>query len=274
MVEQSDNTGKISENAGASAQNITDLEKSMINNLLSQLSSGTMDTAQKSSMITNIRSLTEAKVNLLKEVANRNRFMHDNIRYDTISLREQANAVEIIERELIRIEIELDKLRDEQQQKKRNTQMNLYYSKSYIAHVELVKLIIILIFSVLAIRIINKLYPIPQMILYICYAIVVLIGLVMILFKFYDISRRDNLDYDKYNWNFDPTSILNAAAADAAEEVADATEITTPSSSSGKCEGADCCDIATTEWNAYTRQCDKKSSVFVKSLGKVFNFDK
>jgi hypothetical protein len=152
--------------------------------------------------------------------------------------------------------------------------MNLYYSKSYIAHVELVKLIIILIFSVIAIRIINKLYPIPQKILYICYGMVILIGLVMVLFKFYDISRRDNLDYDKYEWKFDPKSITTSIVNSTGDEPVDVTAIIDESVTSGKCEGADCCDLDTTEWNAYTRQCDKKSSVFAKSLGKVFDFDK
>jgi hypothetical protein len=232
-----------------------EIEKSMIDVAINRISTeDELTGVQKADLISKIRSLTRTKIRLLKEVSNRNNFIHDNIKYDVTSLAEQANAVEIIERELIRIEKELEALRQEKINKKRNTDLNIYYSKAYIDHVKLMKIVIFIILCLISFRLITRLYPVPSIVSSIVWGLIIGGGLILVISKILNIRLRDNNDYDKYYWG--DYNVKNDSSKNNGKK----------SNLNGKifggigssCVGSFCCNPETTVWNPETYKCDTK----------------
>tara|TARA_B110001450_G_scaffold68603_1_gene64833 strand:- start:5657 stop:6274 length:618 start_codon:yes stop_codon:yes gene_type:complete len=93
----------------------------------------------------------------------------------------------------------------EKYNKLRMIQINTYYGKRYQAHIQVVKMILLYIVPLILITILAKknIFPFIPIIIYKFIGFfIILFGLYFVIIKIYDLSLRDNMDYDKYKWTW------------------------------------------------------------------------
>lgn len=132
--------------------------------------------------------------------------------------------------------------------KMRMVEINTYYASKYNAQSEIMKIIILTCVPLLIITILAKKGLIPENIGDILMALVIVAGVVIISMKFYDLSIRNNMNFDEYEWNVTPPS---STVADDPTASATATATASASANSSKhlfdsilnfgCVGKTCC---------------------------------
>ena len=165
---------------------------------------------------------------------------------DTLS--KQILALGIIDAEAVNSNRQLGLLTTEKQDKTRLVEINTYYGKQYNAHKQIMKTIVLICIPVIILTILGNKGLIPNTFAVLIITFIIIFGLFSIGYQIIDLSNRDNMNYDEYNWKF------NKGAAPAAAPNA-ATNINDPwSSNFGTCIGSSCC--ATVEaYNTTTKKC-------------------
>jgi hypothetical protein len=127
-------------------------------------------------------------------------------------LNEQVATLQIVENELNQSQNELRKLNQQYVDKMRMVEISTYFSEKYAAYNELVKLIIMWAIPVAIIAFIGMRNPVPETMLskensntvfLVILLVVGLIGLFQILVKVYDLSRRNNMNFNEYDFDVD-----------------------------------------------------------------------
>ena len=151
----------------------------------------------------------------------------------------------------------------------REVEINTYYSSSYSAQSEIMMIIIIVCIPLVIISLLSKINIIPPNISEILMSIVILVGTVVVVFKVYDLTMRNNMNFDQYDWGKSHTSIPTDEYDISLNNVADnAEEYLIPNS----CVDGSCCSIGT-YFDETTNQCLVDSNPiegfsFMKNMNK------
>ena len=117
--------------------------------------------------------------------------------------------------------------------KLRLVEINTYYGKQYDAHKQIMKIVVIICIPVLILTILASKEIIPSRLNVLLSGIIIIIGAFIIGAKVIDLSNRDNMNYDEYNWYFNkddaPTNSSESSGSD---------PWATPTIT---CVGAECC---------------------------------
>lgn len=90
--------------------------------------------------------------------------------------------------------------------KKRVVDINTYYTKTNKEYVDIIKFIILVTIIIIPIVILNSNYIIPKNITMFLIITILIVAAFYILYKFYDISMRDNKNFDKIIIPYDPNA--------------------------------------------------------------------
>lgn len=103
----------------------------------------------------------------------------------------------------------LKNIREEKNNKLRLAQINTYYSKKYGAQSEIMKIIIVSCVIILILWYIksSELLPLPSILFTILISLMVAISSIIIFFKAYYISIRDDNDFDQYNFEIKSSNL-------------------------------------------------------------------
>jgi hypothetical protein len=240
----------------------TDTDSALINSILAELlDNDSLTVPQTIALQDRIKVIISAKAEMMSSIVDKNTLLQSILDYDISTLHEQANAVEIIESQLVIIQANLEALELKKRSRERNTKLNIYYSKSYLDHVKLIKLAIIVVGTISLIKFVTQYIIIPGPVINLLYGLTVSIGIIMVFYKIKDIKRRDNVDYDKYYFN-PPTEddIMEIPTAIANGVAVDGKHISVGELLAGNlwgCFGASCCDESTTKWDEDTNTCQQ-----------------
>jgi hypothetical protein len=127
----------------------------------------------------------------------------------------------------------LEALDMEKINKVRLVEINNYYGDKYVEHGNLMKIIIFTLIPVIILAIINKSGILPDTIYYILVMIVAAIGGYFFWMRFGSIITRDNMNYQEYDWYFDPSTAPTGSSS--------STDPWASLGSLGTCIGQDCC---------------------------------
>jgi hypothetical protein len=117
--------------------------------------------------------------------------------------------------------------------KMRNIEINTYYDKAYKEYINILKIIILACIILVPIVIANKNNLLPDSITNILVLTIITLTIIYIIYKFYDISMRDNRDFDKIRIPYDREAVA----------MQDSGTLTKKSNlfSTITCIGEDCC---------------------------------
>ena len=206
--------------------------------LYDSLENQSLTSDQKSQIIDQINQISQMRINMYANLKNMYSNYQQNVSTSRNTLNDQMTSISVIEKELNDSKLRLNLIESEKNNKIRLVEINTFYSKQYNAHKEVMKTVVYICIPVLILTILANKEILPKMICVMLSGVVIIIGLMLIGYQIIDISNRDNMNYDEYNWYFDASKAGSSSTAKTSNgTLYDPWAL----SSIGTCIGAECC---------------------------------
>ncbi len=184
--------------------NIKSIEQRM-KTLYTQLESAASDgsgdnTQQINSLQSQISALSKAHETIVSGMQQQLQLLNTQVGQSREEVVDQATLGGVMEQELDNAKTNINAIKTAKDNKLRMTEINTYYSKRYQAHISLMKLIIIISVILLFLAIFRKKAYIGNDLAKWLSITVLIIGALMVTAKVIDMIRRDNMNYDEYNF--------------------------------------------------------------------------
>jgi len=204
--------------------------------LFSSLEENTgLTTDQQKQIVEKINNISKMRINLYETLNGVNSFFQNALANSKGTLSEQTIAIDIVEKELNTSKKRLKVLEEEKNNKIRLVEINDYYGQKYAEHSDLMKIIVIMLIPILILAILFNKGMIPVRIYYILIVIIAIIGGVYIWKTMFSIMLRDPMNYQEYNWYFNPNDAPTSTSTSSTDPWASTT------SKYGTCIGDACC---------------------------------
>jgi hypothetical protein len=233
-------------------QSLQEMEQQLLNNLETNPN---LTQQQQQQLIEKMNQLSNMRINLYQTLSGVNTFYQNALSTSVGTLQEQTVAIGIVESELNQAKKRLELLESEKNNKIRLIEINDYYGDKYAEHSQLMKIIIFTLIPVIIIAFLNSTGLLPNSIYYILVVIVSIIGAYFIWNRFGSIIMRDNMNYQEYNWHFDPNSAPTSNSVSGGSNDP-WLSLSTP----GTCVGQYCCSDGQT-WDSSLNQCTGASTI-------------
>lgn len=194
-----------------------------------------MSTEKQKKIIDKMNEISNMRINLYQTLSGLNTYFENVANTSADALRQQETAVKIVENELNKSKQRLRILEEEKNNKIRLVEINTYYGDRYAEHSQLMKIIIFMLLPVILVSVLYNKGLLPKAVYMGILVVVALIGGFFFWKRFLSIITRDNMNYDAYNWPFNPSEDTGDENAD--EEADD--PWTKPKL--GTCVGEACC---------------------------------
>jgi len=230
---------------------LQEMEKQLFNNLETN---NNLTPQQQQQIIEKMNQLSDMRVNLYKTLSGVNNFYQNALSSSVGTLQEQTETIGIVESELNQAKRRLELLQIEKNNKIRLVEINEYYGDKYAEHAQLMKIIIFTLAPIIILVILNNKGILPNTVYYILLSIIALIGSIFFWRRFASIILRDNMNYQEYNWGFNP---YTATTTTTTENIDDPWLSLKPI---GSCVGEYCCSEGQT-YDSSLNQCVGSSSI-------------
>lgn len=183
-----------------SIQDLQQLEKQLYTNLESLSSNNSQnDLFEKQQIIKRINDLSVTRINLFNTLNNLHESAQSNVSNSKIQLTDKVAVAKIMEHQLNTLKLRLNELKDENNNKLKMVEINTYYGKRYKAHSGLMKLLIVIFILIIIIVLLHKNGILPDSISSALILLILLLGIFGVLYKIWDMSIRNNMNYDEYD---------------------------------------------------------------------------
>lgn len=170
--------------------------------------------------------------------------------FDSDALYEaQKTAIDFIAKEKTRAKNNASALTQDNSNKRRMAQVNTYYTRNYEANTEVMKNIIYVSVALTVLAVLRNKELIPASISTLGVIFVLTMGGIVIGKQVFDIMRRNDHDFDKYDWNFNEDD-MNNKFIQPSSDPSKLIEL----GMGGACYGPGCCDAGTT-WDSGKGLC-------------------
>ncbi|NBO71354.1 MAG: hypothetical protein EBU66_14815 [Bacteroidetes bacterium] len=163
----------------------------------------------------------------------------------------QRTAIDFIKQEKERAASNAKTLKDDNSNKRRMAQVNTYYTKNYEANTEVMKNIIIVSVALIILAVLRKKNLIPESIGTLGVIFILTLGGIVIGKQAFDIIRRNDHDFDKYDWNFNEEELNKKKLL---EQNGDPANLSEMGMGMAACYGPGCCADGTS-WSREMGQC-------------------
>ena len=189
---------------------------------------------QKQQIINKINEISQMRLNIYSGMQDIYSYYQQNVSSSRNTLGQEVSAIDIIENELNQAKKKLNLIQDEKSNKLRLVEINTYYGKRYNAHTQLMKTIVFTCIPIIILSILANRGILPPKLYRVLAAIVLIIGVVILGRQLIDMSNRSNMNWDEYEWYFDPSKAPTASTSDTSSQNPWATGAIT-------CIGSACC---------------------------------
>ena len=170
--------------------------------------------------------------------------------FDSEALYEaQRTAMEFIDKEKKRAASNATALKEDNSNKRRMAQVNTYYTRNYEANTEVMKNIIFISVALIILAILRSKELIPSSMSTLGVIFVLMLGGVVIGSQVFDIIRRNDHDFDKYDWTFNEKEQNDKKFIQT-----DTANLSELGMGMAPCFGSSCCDVGTS-WDKNTKKC-------------------
>ena len=197
-------------------QLVTDIQslQTMEQELFSSLENNpNLTNEQQEQIVDKMNQLSNMRINLYQTLSGVNNYYQNALTSSQGTLKDQTTAIYIVESELNQSKRRLELLNAEKSNKVRLVEINNYYGDKYAEHGNLMKIIIFTLVPIIILALLNNKDILPNSIYYGLTVIIALIGGYFFWIRFASIITRDNMDYQSYDWYFDPTGAPTASGS-------------------------------------------------------------
>lgn len=195
-------------------QTLQQMEQQLFNNLESNVN---LKPDEQKKIIEKMNQLSNMRINLYQTLSGLNNYYKNTLNLSIGTLKDQEIAIKIVESELNKAKTRLQLLQEEKNNKVRLVEINTYFGDKYVEHAQLMKIIIYILIPVIILAILNNKEILPTSIYYILISIIAFIGAYFFWIRFASIIMRDNMNYQEYEWSFDPNKISTDATLDSSD---------------------------------------------------------
>jgi hypothetical protein len=184
-----------------SLNNISQLQQQE-KELYSSLDDVNLSADQKQQIINKINEISQIRMNLYSNLRDLYANYQVNVSSSRSTLDQSKAAIDILENELNNAKIKMNLIKDEKYNKLRLVEINTYYGKRYNAHASIMKIIVLTCIPIILLSILYNKQILSPTIYSVLSALSFIIGSVFLIIKLIDISNRDTMNWDEYNWYF------------------------------------------------------------------------
>ena len=163
----------------------------------------------------------------------------------------QKTAIDFISKEKSRAASNADALSSDNLNKRRMAQINTYYTRNYEANTDVMKNVIYVSIAMIILAVLRKKELIPGSISTLGVIFILTMGGIIIGGQVFDIMRRNDSDFDKYDWNFNEDQLNKQKLI---QMNADPANLSDMGIGGAPCYGASCCDVGTV-WDDNLKKC-------------------
>ena len=163
----------------------------------------------------------------------------------------QRTAMDFIKKEKERAADNAKRLKTDNSNKRRMAQVNTYYTKNYEANTDVMKNIIIVSVALIILAVLRKKNLIPESIGTLGVIFVLTLGGIVVGKQAFDIMRRNDHDFDKYDWTFNEDEMNKKKLLD---QNSNPSNLSDMGLGMAACYGPGCCADGTS-WNSEMGQC-------------------
>lgn len=186
---------------------LQEIEKYMFQNLEKVQANESKDTQMQQQIVDRINQLSDMRTGLFNQLKEEYSMNQDELNDDRNELAQQLSVIGVIEDELNRTKRNVDSLKSDKTNKMRLVEIGNYQVERYNAHIGIMKIIAYSSLIVLITSYIHKRGLIPGFVSSIIIVPVVIIGLIMVIMRVFDLMRRNNMNYRQYDFAFDPNEV-------------------------------------------------------------------
>ena len=168
---------------------------------------------QQQKIVEKMNQLSNMRINLYQTLSGVNNYYQNALTTTAGTLKDQTAAIYIVESELNKSKQKLAILDAEKTNKIRLVEINNYYGDKYAEHGNLMKIVIITLVPIIILALLNNNGILPSSIYYALTIVIAAIGGYFFWIRFGSIISRDNMNYQTYDWYFDPASAPTAGAS-------------------------------------------------------------
>ena len=200
----SETTTKFNEGVEQIISNIKNMQTNEMQ-LYVSLDNQNLTADQRTDIINRIEQIGQTRQTLYNSLNNMASSYQQNVSTSQKTIQQQLFAIDIVENELNEAKGRMKLLENKKYDKLRLVEINTYYGKQFSAHKDIVKIIVLVCILLLIVIILGKKEIIPRNIYIALNTIIIVIGIIIIGTKMMDLSNRDNMNFDEYDWYFDKT---------------------------------------------------------------------
>lgn len=204
--------------------------------LYDSLESKALNADQKMQIINQINQISQMRISLYANLKDSYSYYQQDVSGSRNAMNDQMVSVDVIENELNDSKRRLNLLETQKNNKIRLVEINTYYGKQYNAHKQIMQIIVLICIPVLLLTGLASKGILPPKLSSLITGIIIIIGIYIIGAKIIDLSNRDNLNFDEYDWYFD-----KEAAPTNSSETNTSSSSDPWATSSLTCVGAECC---------------------------------
>ena len=190
-------------------EKLQELEKYMFQNLQRMSPGGGQSAMEQEAIVNKINELKTIRTDLLGQLTSMYKEKQADLNSERIDLSDKITQVGIIENELARARKNIGMMEQDRNNKLRMTQLYENERKRYGAYTGVMRIIVYVCLIVLALVLLIKYNPIPFIpphVYTMLMTLSIVVGVILVLRKVYDISRRSSLNFDQYDFYFDPAT--------------------------------------------------------------------
>lgn len=230
-------------------ESLQEMEEQLLNSLETNPN---LTFQQQEDMITKMNQLSNMRINLYQTLSGVNGFYQTALSSSIGTLQEQTSAIAIVENELNRSKERLEVLQQERNNQIRLVEINDYYGDKYAEHSQLMKIVIFTLIPIIILIFLKNKDILPNFVYIGLLVIITIIGAYFFLYRFASIITRDNMNYQSYDWYFDPNAAPTGSSS--------STDPWSGSIDLGTCVGEYCCSAGQT-YDPSLNQCIGDSTV-------------
>jgi hypothetical protein len=212
-----------------------------------------LSTVQKTDITNRIKDLEDIKASLLSQLIPAYATFKTNADVSNNTLNNQILALQIILDETEKTTRQINLLNAEKPDKLKLASINTYYSKKYNSHKQIMKTIVLICIPIIILSILGNKGFVPNTIVVLLISAMIIFGVISVGYQIIDISNRDKMNFDAYNWNFNKS---NAPTPTTPSAVGSEGDPNNPWNYAGlTCVGANCCTDGSTIWDETSKKC-------------------
>jgi hypothetical protein len=154
-------------------------------------------------MVNNINNIADARIAMFQTISQNANMLQTGVSQSRTDLVAQMTLLNAVEDQLNQAKGKIDELQSTNDTKMRMVEINTYYGQRYEAQSNVMKQIIMICIPVLILFILKKKSLIPETIANYIIGITIAIGAFILMFKLWDISTRNNMHFDSYDWKYE-----------------------------------------------------------------------